>query len=707
MGEKYTTPAPDAKAAARAYLDGWKSENYAGMYALLTQVSKDAIGEDAFSKKYRDVAAQAALSKGIDYSILSSLTNPQSAQVSYRVTLHSALVGDIQRDPVMNLSLENGQWKVQWDDALILPELHGGNYLQMEYNIPARANIYDRNGHALVAQTDAVAVGLDTSQVSQDSQDSLLSLLSEMTDGRLRPETLAPKVDAYRQSGWYLPITDFSVEEIGRNLDRLANYSGVILEPFRTRYYIDAVAPHVVGYMSLIQQDEVEQYQRLGYRVDERVGRDGLELWGEQYLAGKRGGALHVVSPEGKVLTTLADSGTEPAQAIYTTIDRDLQLGAQAALNGFTGAIVVLEKDTGRVLAMASSPGFNPNLFEATNYNSSRLLGTLYGEDKPLLNRATQGQYPLGSVFKIITMSAALQSGVFTPESTYECGYHFTDLPGVSLNDWTWDHYQKDGKTMPSGTLNLPQGLQHSCNPWFYHIGVDLFDRGMTTTVSDMAKAFGLGNKTGFELNEEAGGIPEPATNFEAAINAIGQGKTLVTPLQVADFVAAVGNDGTLYRPSVIEKIVPPSGQPTYTFTSTVRSKLPVSLENLQVVQDAMISVVSKPGGTARQVFPNFPIAIAGKTGTAEDPPYDSDAWFAGYTFENREGKPDIAIAVLLEHAGEGSEWAAPIFKGIVQLYYFGSRSSFPWETQPGVWKTPTPAVTEAPTVEETQAPSP
>ncbi len=150
----------------------------------------------------------------------------------------------------------------------------------------------------------------------------------------------------------------------------------------------------------------------------------------------------------------------QPSDAIYTTLDKDFQLATQQALEGFRGAIVVLEKDTGRVLAMASSPEFDPNAFEPLNYNYYTLLNELFANpDNPQLNRATQGQYPLGSVFKIITMSAALESERFTPESTLQCGYFFEELDGVRLNDWTYDHFQNDGKTQPSGLLTLPEGL--------------------------------------------------------------------------------------------------------------------------------------------------------------------------------------------------------------------------------------------------------
>ena len=710
--EVQTTRAPDPQVTAQAYLDDWKAEDYASMYSMLTPISQDAISAEEFEKFYRDVAAEAALS-GWDYEILSSLINPRSAQVGYRVVLHSVLVGDLPRETQMNLSLEAGEWRVQWDEALLMPELHNGNYLRMEYRSPSRANIYDAVGSALVAQADAVAIGLDAGLVDPEFENSLLSDLYRLTG--VRPESLQPQLDVYRQNGWYLAVADVSADSLSASGGNICNRTGVICQQFRGRYYFDdGIAPHVVGYVSAIQAEEVEYYKRLGYNVNsDRVGQMGLEAWGEEYLGGRRGGVLYLVAPDGAIITRLAESDPSPAQAIYTTLDKDLQSGVQAAMSKYRGAIVVLERDTGRVLAMASSPGFNPNLFEPQNFNSSYQIEELFNpDDLPLLNRATQGQYPLGSVFKIITMSSALESGLYTPESEYNCEYFFTELPDVVLNDWTYDHYLEDGKTQPSGILTLPQGLMRSCNPWFYHIGLDFFKRGLTTGISDMAKAFGLNVKTGFELPEEAGRIPEPASQLDSTNLAIGQGDTLVTPLQVAGFIAALGNGGTLYEPHVIERIAPPDGNPTYQFTPEIQATLPISETNLTTVQDAMISVVNNPRGTAYFVLgpfsKNYGIPLAGKTGTAQSGFGEPHAWFAGYTFANRDDKPDIAVVVIAERAGEGSEIAAPIFRRVLEIYFLGKpQIKYPWESRIGVVATPTPEVTDTPEGQEEPTPEP
>ena len=504
-----TTPVPDARESAGRFLDAWKADDYALMYSMLTSVSKDAINREEFEDHFRSIASEMALSD-LDYEILSSLvTNPESAQVGYRVNFHSTLVDDISRDTVMNMSLESGDWKVQWDDTLVMPELAGGNYLGMERFIPARANIYDRDSHALVAQTDATAIGLVPGQIDPEQEESLFTWLERLTglkadDIRQRYASFPPGVD------WYLPLGEVPSSEIEKNIGILSGYSGLQLNAYKARYYFDGgIAPHIIGYVTTIQQGEEEEYLRKGYRRDERVGQSGLEKWGEAYLSGQRGGALYVFDSQGQIQTRLAEREAQPSQAIYTTINRDFQEGVQEALSGFRGAAVVLERDTGRVLAMVSSPGFDPNAFEPLNRNSSDMLQQIFNDSStPTFNRASQGQYPLGSVFKIITMAAGLESGVYTPESTYQCGYTFDELTGITLYDWTYEHFLEDKETAPSGPLDLRGGLIRSCNPFFWHIGLDLYNRGMTTTVSSMAQGFGLGAKTGIEgIEEEAGRI--------------------------------------------------------------------------------------------------------------------------------------------------------------------------------------------------------
>ena len=699
-----TTPAPNAEAAMSAYLDALMVEDYAAMYNMLTQSVRASISQDDFTTRYE--SALAAMSVGqMEYSILSTLTNPGSAQVAYRITYHSSLYGDLQHDMTVHLSLENGQWRLQWDESLILPELAGGNKLLSDYRIPTRGDIYDRNGNALVTQTNAVAIGLVAGQIPPDNEEFLFTELWRLTG--VRPEAIRTAYENY-PSGLYVPVGEASQEAVDSRYNILSDFSGLQLSAYTSRYYY--TASQAIGYTQAIFPEELDAYRRLGYSGGERVGKIGVEKWGEPYLAGKNGATLYLVDANGNIGNSLAQTESEPAASIYLTINKDFQEQAQQAMDGLPGAIVVLERDTGRVLAMVSSPGFDPNLFDPNNYNSMNLANMVNDPNQPLYNRASQGQYPLGSVFKVVTMAAALESGAFTPASTYDCQYDFTELgPTHILHDWTWEHCQNElqedptlqqCKTKPSGMLTLPQGLMRSCDPWFFHIGFDLFNQGKATAISDMATGFGLGKATGIEqVAESEGQIPVPGDGVQATSLAVGQGDLQVTPLQVADFMAAIGNGGTLYRPQLVEKVVSASGEMLLAFRPEVRGRLPLKQENLKVIQDAMREVVTNPRGTAYFRLSTLNIPMAGKTGTVETGFTEPHAWFAGYTLANRQGKPDIAIAVVVENKGEGSDWAAPIFRRIVEIYFYGKpQSVYWWESGIGIVPPPTPQGQETPT---------
>jgi cell division protein FtsI/penicillin-binding protein 2 len=702
------TPAPSVEAAIQKFMDAWVVEDFESMYARLTRVSRDSISLADFSSSIKN-ANNAMNVASTEYSITSSLTNPRTAQVAYHVIYHTSILGDIQRDLLARLSLEDGEWHVSWEDGLILPELQGGNKLQVDYRIPARGDIYDNNGNAIATQADAISLGIVPVDIIPDQSGLLFYELEQLTG--VKAGTIAAAYENYPENPAYIPVGETTAENFNNRAPVLANYPGLWWFDYTARYYFDGgIAPHVVGYTQYISPENLDAYRRLGYSGTEKVGTSGVEKYSEEYLGGKRGASLYVVAPDGTILSNLAKSDPQPAQSIYLTIDRDLQLNAQQALGAFNGAIVVLERDTGRVLAMVSTPTFDPNVFEPGNYNFTTGLDNLFNNfNQPLLNRAAQGTYSLGSVFKIITMAAALESGVFTPESSYDCQYDFTELGDTHiLHDWTWQKCEEEKasdptvttcRVKPSGMLTLPEGLMRSCDPWFYHIGLTLYNQGLTSAISDMALGFGLGAATGIQqVDESAGAVPVPGDGVEATSLAIGQGNLQVSPLQVATFMAALGNGGDLLRPQLIERVQNVNGDATLAFTPEKVNSLPLKPENLKVIQDAMISVVKNPRGTAYSRFSGLNIPIAGKTSTSETGFTDPHAWFGGYTLAGREDKPDIAIVVFVENGGEGSYYAAPIFRRIVESYFFGKpQSVYWWESSIGVTRTPTPPPTETP----------
>ncbi len=687
---------PDVK--LMAYLDAFKADDYNTMYSLLSKVSQDAITLEDFAVRNRD-ALNIMSAGSFDYEVLSSLVNPYSAEIAFRVTYHTALVGDLQRDMVARFTLENNEWKLNWEDGLILPELAGGNVLSMDYSVPSRGNIYDSDGDVLAAQTNAYAFQIIPGNVTDNSLGTLVSEVWNLCGNSM--EALAAEI-ANTPDFVAIPLCQASEQESQRIRDIAP--SGLQWTEYNSRYYFEqGVASNVVGYTQLIPAEEIEEYRRLGYAGDELVGRAGIELWAEQYLSGQHGGTLYVVNPAtGEIVTKVGESEPQPANSVYLTLDRNLQYYTEQAIKGFTGAAVVIEVDTGKVLAMASSPDFDSNAFQPNNPNQGAELANLIPGS--LLNRAAQGQYPLGSVFKIITMAAGMESGLFVPESTLDCQYTWTRLSDQIRYDWTYQHCQDrqargqdcdTSDSVPSGQLTLPEGLMRSCNPFFWEIGYTLFQNGRPNDIANMARAFGLGSATGIEqIAEESGRIVDPPTEIDVVNQAIGQGEVQVTPLQVARFMAALGNGGTLYRPQLVERIEPvEGGDPILSFTPEPMGTLPIQPFRMEIIQQSMIDVVANERGTANFRLRGLGIPVAGKTGTAESGSGEPHAWFAGYTMASESsGVPDIAIAVVLENQGEGSDWAAPVFGRIVETYYYGSPRSLYWfESTFGVTETPTP----------------
>jgi penicillin-binding protein 2 len=682
-------PAPDPSLTLKAYMDAFKAGDYNTMYGLLSKVTQDTVKLEDFAKRNRDALNEMSAGS-FDYEVTSSLVNPYSSQVAYKVTYHTALIGDLQRDIIAKLTLESGQWKLNWDDSLILPELAGGNILKMDYSVPSRGNIYDRNGTVMAAQSDAYAFDVIPGNVTEKSREALLTQAWLLCG--IAPEVLAAEIDDRIAGGaslYAIPLCEASDTESQRI--RNVYPAGLEWTSYNSRFYFQqGAASNVIGYTQQISPDDLDTYRRLGYNVDDRVGSDGIEKWAENYLAGKHGGTLYVVNPAGATVTKVGESAAQPADSVYLTIDSNLQAYTEQALKGFTGAAVVIERNTGRVLAMATSPGYDSNVFSADNPIGGSQYSALLQENQPFINRAAQGQYPLGSVFKLITTAAGMESGLFTPETTYDCQYEWTVLTDQVRHDWTWQHCQNRlaaGKecntsdSKPSGELTLPQGIMRSCNPFFWQIGYTLFQNNRSNDIANMARAFGLGQPTGIEQIQEASGqINNPPTAIDVVNQAIGQGDVQVTPLQVARFIAAIGNGGTLYRPQLVEKVVPVTGDATTIFKPTAQGTLPIQPFRLQTIQDAMVSVVKNPLGTANFRLRGLDIPVAGKTGTAESGSGLPHAWFAGYTMaSDSTNLPDIAIAVVLENQGEGSDYAAPVFKAIVETYYYGSPRSKPW----------------------------
>lgn len=671
-------------------MSAWQAEDYSGMYAELSMLSRDATSKENFEAIYLQ-AANALTLESIDFQILSTMAGEYYAEVALKTTLSTRLFGDLPREMVIGLEKEDDVWGVQWEQGLILPELNEGNTLELITQVPSRGRIFDQYGAPLAAYENAISIGLVPGEILPEQADQIYATLSEMSS--YDSQTLAAMVER-TPDDWYLPVVTLAQADAAPYLEALQGLSGIQLNEFRSRYYVDGgVAPHALGYLLYIPEEKLDEYLRLGYRQDERIGASGLEATYESELSGKRGGTLYLKDSAGQIISLIANSEPVPGESLVTTLDKKLQMQIQDSLGDLRAAVVVMETDTGRVLAMVSNPDFDPNAFDMAEINRSLMDSYFTNVDLPILNRATQGQYPLGSVFKTISMAAALETGTFSIYSSIYCGHSLWVCGRATLYDWTLDY-----GTSASGQLSLPEGLMRSCNPWFYTIGETLYEADMPDALTNMAYGFGLGAETGIEIAEASGNIPLTAsTCLENAQMAIGQGEILVTPIQVATFFAALANGGTLYQPSLVERIESSSGEIMYEFEPKSRGDLPVSAEALSEIQEALRMVVEEPRGTGYWAMGDLQVPVSGKTGTAQTPTGNSHAWFAGFSRQNDSERPDIAVVVLIENGGEGSVMAAPVFRRVVSLYfsnYEDPSGVMPWESTPFIPLEPTPTPT-------------
>ncbi|MEP7358237.1 MAG: penicillin-binding transpeptidase domain-containing protein, partial [Anaerolineales bacterium] len=645
------TPPLGARGTADAYLAAWQKGDYAGMYALLAPASQAALSAADFEQAYRknlDIISATAYTP----TVTNLSETGDTAEAQAHLTYATRLVGTLDTDVKLALQRAGEHWGVVYAPAMIWPELVDGKQLYMVPFVPDRGILYDRNGVAMVSTTDAVAIGVIPNQISEDD-DSVANALSKLIG------TSAADIKLLYQNAiqdQYVAIGEASAAELAK-MSFVQNLPGVQITPYTARYYAgNGAGAHVTGYTIFIPPDQMADYQARGYSVDQRIGNSALELWGETQLAGRNGGQLTLLDSAGNPLRAIAIGQPTDAQDMYTTIDFNLQKAAQSALGDYTAAAVVIRVDDGEILALASSPTFDPNLFEPANLN--RQFADNGAISAGLLNRAAQDAYPAGSIFKIVTFSAGLTSGLFTPASEYTCTGIWEELGPPPKTDWLEGGH---------GKLTMTQGLTGSCNPWFWHIGRALndFNPGW---LPQTARAFGLGQGTGLgQIEESPGLIPDPdwkLANKGAAwevgdtLNvAVGQGDVLVTPLQIARMVAAVGNNGTLYQPQLVLKLQAPDSAPSFEFAPIAAGQLPINAEQLAALQEGMHNVTQDPIGTARNRFRGLRIPVAGKTGTAENGipgALDPHAWFTGYSFAHRADKPDIAIAVWVGNSGQG-----------------------------------------------------
>ncbi|RLB18352.1 MAG: penicillin-binding protein 2 [Deltaproteobacteria bacterium] len=568
-------------------------------------------------------------------------------------------------------------WYLQVVNGWKYREKSENNRIHLQDIPPLRGMIFDRNGRLLVDNR----AGYDLCVIPEDVQDpeGLLDRLNNLVGIDLNQAR-----QLYRKGLNSLP---FKTVRIKRNLsrDELAviethrfNLPGITIQVRPQRHYLyNHLAVHVLGYLGEITEQQLASGKYVNNRGGDLIGKSGMERQWQRILNGIPGGEQVEVDAAGRKLHVISRKKAIPGANVFLTIDSRLQGVAENALEGKAGAVVAMNPMSGEILAMASSPWFDPNLF-VKGIDRETWEGMVKGTNHPLQNRAISGQYPPGSVFKIVVALGALQEGVLDPEEKLFCGGSYR------LGKSVYRCWKRAGH----GWISLHKGLAQSCDVYFYQVGKTL---GIDN-ISRYARKMGLGARTGLDLpHEKPGLIPTrqwklrrwrvPWQQGETLSTAIGQSYVLVTPVQMACLISSVFNGGKVLKPQLTKRIQLPGGDDIQGFHAEERWDLGIEKAYLEQVKKALIGVVNEPHGTGGKARMEH-VVVAGKTGTAqvvslpkadrrgkeEEIPeaFRDHAWFVAIAPANQ---PKIAVAVVVEHGGHGGSAAGPIAKEVISAY--------------------------------------
>jgi penicillin-binding protein 2 len=525
------------------------------------------------------------------------------------------------------------------------------NRLRLVSEQAPRGRILDREGRVLAANELVFRVVV----VPQEVKDlaALLAFVSRMTR---QPVAKLQRTYEHERSRPYLPATLLATvpKALAMELEEQSwRYPGLMVKAEATRSYPQGgVAAHVLGYLGQPSAEDYPLLKVYGVRPQELVGHMGLERQLDHALRGRPGGLMVEVNHRARQMRTIGHRAPEPGADIVLTLDSPLQSLLEQALGDTRAAGVILDPQTGAVLALASTPGFLPAAFVQGEQEAvSDWLGDDWGT--PLRNRAVWGAYPPGSTAKLVVAAAGLARRVITPSTTVTC------QGGLQIGDRMIHCWNRDGH----GTLSLREALMQSCNVYFMTVGRRL---GLPA-LREGFQQVGFGRATGWLLGERAGHVPDRRlTEGEVAMLAIGQSELTTTPLQIARMASVFANGGLLVQPWMIQSV---GGQPFE------RPHPPVAVgwsrETLLAVRTGMIAVVADPNGTGHRAASPV-VRIAGKTGTAQTGIEGVDhAWFAGFCPLE---EPEAAIAILVENGGSGGHLPADVVRTVCE--YLAVRKS-------------------------------
>lgn len=520
-----------------------------------------------------------------------------------------------------------------------------------------RGSIYDRDGRALVKDALSFKVSIIYNRIK--NKESLKKVLSSALG--LPGEEIDKVIEKSRRQPFSpTPVAeDIGIEKAIHIEEAGIDHPGLLLEVSAKREYMRGdAASNLLGYLGFINRSEFDRLKHYGYKINDLIGRDGVEKCYDNYLRGTHGGKQIEVDHRGREVVTLGFKEPVPGKDIQLTLDANLQEFCDELLEGKKGAIIAMNPQTGEILAMSSAPSYDPMIFIDPS-RRKEVASLLRDRNYPLVNRAIAGAYAPGSVFKPVIATGALETKAATKVTTFECPGYFT------LGRATFRCWRESGH----GAQTVTEAIKNSCNVYFFRLGLLLG----AERIAEFAEKLGFGRKTGIDLpGERSKEVPSPSWKKKHlsdkwykgdTVNySIGQGYLLVSPLQVARMMSVFANGGYLVKPYVVSKV---SG---VSVASQERLSLGLSRETLSIVREGLERVVNDPYGTGMKARQRK-VTVAGKTGTAQTSRGISHGWFAGFA-PFKEAK--LTVVVFDEYGGKGGYYAAEtagrVFKKAYEL---------------------------------------
>lgn len=641
LPEASPTPDPADPADVAAALATALSESDASaLHALLDDGDAATVPATLIEGIFENLAEESALRE-----ITGTVESASEAGATISITLSTGYFGDVQYaiDAAFTAG-PAGELRVRWSPSLIHPRLESGLAFEATLERPTRGAILDRNGVVLAETADNRFLGLNRSIISSPA-----AVEAKLLAFGFPQDAIDAAFASSLGSSQRVPVGIVPDERQVEANELVLSTTGLLLwfEPQRT-HPLGPAAAHAVGYTRELTADELASRAGLGYVIGDRIGATGLEAGADTYLAGQPGGILRIVDPGHTLDIVVAEREYRPGGDLHTTLDAAVLQRSYERLGERAGASVVINPSTNEVLAINSSPSYDPAAFE--NNNPAAISAILANDGNPLNNRATNGVYSAGSTFKLITGAAGFESGFYTPTSLINCP---SIWDGVDPPRRNWEGGQ--------GLLTVAQGLMRSCNTLFYEIGLTIYNE-TDNLLSQVARKFGFGAPTGIVgIPEQDGLVPdaewkvanrgEPWYPGDEVNLAIGQGDLLITPLQLANAYSAFVNNA-LRTPVIIQGQDPGPGTPLG-LTPEQHAHLLLGLK-----------LVTGASGTASAAFSFAGYTdFAGKSGTAEDAGAQQHVLFVAFS---PAAAPTALAAVVLDDGESGSIEAGPIARDMV-----------------------------------------